>query len=177
MGRTDEKQVGTSSRSSRRRLTKRRLILFSILLVATIVTGAMAIFLIGSPEATSVAEVRALPEGSEAFWLEEGDFEVWHRVDSQDARVQVWGPGNHMYFSGDTRSASDGGLLRSDEYRLVGTFDGDAGKYRVYSEVEEDAVVIITDPTIVYLMTLLFGVLLFATFVYYLYIGPPKSRG
>jgi hypothetical protein len=177
MGRTDEKHVGMSSRSSRRQLTKRRLILFSILLVATIATGAMAIFLMISPEATSVAEVRALPEGSEAFWLKEGEFEVWHRVGTEDARVQVWGPGNHMYFSGDTRSASESGLLRSDEYRLVGTFDGDAGKYRVYSEAEDDAYVLITDPTMVYLMTLLFGVLLFSTIVYYFYIRPPKSRG
>jgi len=148
------------------------LYLFSILLVATIVTGVMILFLLGSPENTAALEVRPSPEGSVGFFLDEGKFEVWHRVSSPDSEVEIRGPGNHQYFSGFTGSASDSGFWGDDEYRLIGTFKGEAGKYRAYSE--EGTVILINDTTTVFLMTLLFGTLLVTTIVYYLHIVPPK---
>jgi hypothetical protein len=173
MGRTDENDVGPSSRFSRRPLTKKRMALVSILLVATLIMGAMTLYILGNPEVVAVADVMPDPEGSESFFLEEGKYQVWHLVGSPASRVEVWGPGNHRYFRGYVDSGSDSGIWRSDEYRMIGTFDGDQGKYQVFSEEGDN--VLIVDTTIVMLPTLLFGTLLAITIVYGIYIIPPKK--
>ncbi len=175
MGRANETEIGPSSRSIRRPMTKGRLLLFSILLVATIIMGVMVLYLLGSPGDIAVADVMPDPEGSESFFLKEGKFEVWHLASSPPAQVEIWGPGNHRYFRGYAESGSDSVFWGSDEYRMIGTFEADEGKYRARSQEGDN--VLITDTTTVWLITLVFGVLLFATIVYYIYITPPKKNG
>jgi hypothetical protein len=173
MGGTDENGVGPSPRFIRRPLTRGRLILLSIMLVATFIMGAMTLFILGSPEVMAVADVMPDPEGSESFFLEEGNHEVWHLATSPAERVEVWGPGNHRYFRGYAESGSEGGIWGSDEYRKIGTFKAELGKYQVFSEEGDN--VLIVDTTPVSLMILLFGILLAITLVYGIYIIPPKK--
>jgi hypothetical protein len=172
MGRTDKNDVGQSSRFTRRPLTKGRLTLFAILLVATLITGVMTIFILGNPEVIAVADVMPNPERSDSFFLEEGEHEVWHLVGSPALKVEIWGPGNHQYFRAYADSGSDGGFW-GGEYRKIGTFDAEAGKYHAISEEGDNVLVI--DHSLVLLTILLFGILLAITIVYGIYIIPPKK--
>ena len=159
----------------RKPLTKKRAYPFLILLIATIIIGVIGFGILGGPSDIAVAEVRPGPEGSSSFYLEDGEYEVWHYENSPGATVKIKGPGNVTYFTSSMRSGTSTNIGASEGYRRIGTFEADEGNYQVYSNV--GPLLYITEPTIILLMTLMFIIFLIATVGYGMYIIPPdKTR-
>ena len=145
-----------------------RITVLLLLIVVTISLWAVFMIRSGDPADIAVAEVWSDPDGSPSFWLEEGEYEVWHEEDIINGSVEIMGPGNKVYFSGNTGSGSFVHNQSDESYERLGTFEGDEGNYTVYSDY--DSHIFITEPTVSTEVVVMAGILTVITSLFGLYI-------
>jgi hypothetical protein len=145
-----------------------RVAVLMLLIVTTIIVFAVFLIRSGDPADIAVAEVWSDPDGSPSFWLEEGEYEVWHEEALINGSLEIMGPGNKEYFSGDTGSGATS-INQSDTiYERIGTFEADEGNYTVYSSY--DTHIFITEPTVSDEVFIIVVILSVITPLYGLYI-------
>jgi hypothetical protein len=153
----------------------RTIITIVILVIACSIAAAVSFFGTDDLSEIAVVDVMEVPEETQSFWLDEGEYEVWHEEDTPHGTVTIRSSSKELYFSSDTGSGGTSDLYGIKGYRKLGTFEADEGNYTLYQRV--DSHIIITEPTLRFEAAVITGLLILFTFIYVIYVYARYERG